>query len=84
MRKEWHGECCTIWCNSKEVAEFEGVPIKMISRYAKNDKKYVWLYPSQKKLNELVSKYGVDQIADGTIRKDDGTRELVECLWLNW
>lgn len=81
MKLEHTTNCTTMYCNSKEVAQHEGVPIKMIARYAKNGRKYVWLNPSQQKLDELIHKYGVDQLANGVMWNGD-KREVVECLWL--
>ncbi len=43
--------------------------IKVVIRWGRNGRKYVWQNPSQKKIIELVKKYGVDQICD-------------DCLWL--
>ena len=43
--------------------------IKVVIRWGRNGRKYVWENPTKKKLAEVVKKYGVDQICDG-------------CLWL--
>ena len=43
--------------------------IKVIVRWGKNGRKYVWENPSQKKIIELINKYDYEQICDG-------------CLWL--
>lgn len=43
--------------------------IKVVVRWGKNGRKYIWEKPSQKKIAELISKYDYDQICDG-------------CLWL--
>lgn len=59
----------------------DGTPIYMVCRWGRNGQKYVWLYPSQEKLDELISKYGIDQVADGVIN-ENGKRLEVDCLWL--
>ena len=43
--------------------------IKVVVRWGKNGRKYVWEKPSQKKIAELINKYDYDQICGG-------------CLWL--
>ena len=45
--------------------------IKIAVRWGKNGRFYVWENPTSKKINELIAKYGADQICDG-------------CLWLCW
>lgn len=52
-------------------AYFEGVEIKWVARWGKNGQKYVWENPTQDKLNQLIKKWGVEQVAH------DG-------IWLNW
>ena len=49
------------------MEEFKNITV--VVRWAKNGRKYIWDNPSQKKLAELIKKYGVDQICDS-------------CLWL--
>ena len=66
---------------SNEARLEEGTPIYMVARWGMNGQKYVWLYPSQEKLDELISKYGIDQVADGVI-EENGKRLEVDCLWL--
>lgn len=83
MKKEYYGNCLTIYCNSKAPAIVEELPIEMVARFDRRGRKYVWLYPSQKKVDDLIYKYGSEQIADGTIRNDDGKWVEVNCLWLN-
>ena len=51
-------------------AKYEGIEIKLVIRWARNGHCYTWNNPSIKILNQLISKYGVDQVGD------DGT------LWL--
>lgn len=53
------------------MAYIDGIEIKWIARWGKNGKKYVWENPTQKKLDQLIEKYGVDQIVS------DG-------VWLRW
>ncbi len=54
----------------KEVNKMEELKnIKVAVRWARNGRKYVWDNPTQKKIAELIKKYGYDQICDG-------------CLWL--
>lgn len=43
--------------------------IKVVVRWGKNGRKYVFENPSQKKIADLIKKYDMDQICDG-------------CLWL--
>ena len=43
--------------------------IKVVIRWGKNGRKYIWEKPTQEKLNKLIKRYDVDQICDG-------------CLWL--
>jgi hypothetical protein len=43
--------------------------IKVVVRWGKNGRKYVWEKPTQKKIVELIKKYDIEQICDG-------------CLWL--
>ena len=83
MRVEHSYQCDTIYCNSRDTAYIEGLPIEMVCRYARNGRKYVWLYPSQKKVDDLIYKYGCEQIAEGSIRDDNGKWIEVNCLWLN-
>lgn len=71
----------TIYGKKTNEALFEGIPVKMVARWGRNGIKYVWLYPSQEKLDNLIYRHGVDQVADGVIN-DNGKREEVECLWL--
>lgn len=54
----------------------------MVARYDRRGRKYVWLYPSQKKVDQLIHKYGSEQIADGCIRLESGGYKEVNCLWL--
>ena len=82
MKIEHSYQCTTIHCNSRDMAYVEHVPIEMACRYARNGRKYVWLYPSQKKVDELIYKYGYEHIADGTINGDDVKWHTVNCLWL--
>ena len=69
--------------NGKKTNEayLDGVLVKMIARWGWNNVEYVWLYPSQKKLDDLIKKYGIDQVADGVIN-DNGKQEIVVCVWL--
>lgn len=83
MKKEYHGNCLTIYCNSREMAYVEHVPIEMVVRFDRRGRKYVWLYPSQKKVDDLIYKYGYEQIADGNIKGEDVKWHTVNCLWLN-
>lgn len=53
------------------MAYIDGIEIKWVARFGKNGKKYVWENPTQKKLDQLIEKYGVDQIVS------DG-------VWLRW
>lgn len=78
-----HTNCVTINCSSKQPAMIDGLPIEMVARYDRRGRKYVWLYPSQKKVDDLIFKYGSDQVADGSIRTDTGGYKEVNCLWLN-
>ena len=66
---------------SNEAKLEDGTPIYMVARWGRNKQKYVWLFPSQEKLDELISKYGIDQVADGVIN-ENGQRLEVDCLWL--
>lgn len=50
----------------------DGIEIKRIARWDKNGHYYHWDSFTQKKLDELVNKYGVDQITNDGI------------LWLQW
>jgi hypothetical protein len=43
--------------------------INVAVRWARNGRKYVWENPTQKKIADLIKKYGCDQVCDG-------------CLWL--
>lgn len=43
--------------------------IKVVVRWGKNGRKYIWQNPTQEKLNGLIKKYDIDQICD-------------DCLWL--
>lgn len=43
--------------------------IKVVIRWAKNGRKYVYENLTSKKIDKLIAKYGIDQICDG-------------CLWL--
>ena len=43
--------------------------IKLIVRWGKNGRKYVWQNPTKKKIAELINKYDYDQICG-------------DCLWL--
>ena len=43
--------------------------IKVVVRWGKNGRKYVWESPTHKKIVELIKRYGIEQICDG-------------CLWL--
>ena len=43
--------------------------IKVVVRWGKNGRKYVWVKPSRKKIIELINKYDYEQLCDG-------------CLWL--
>ena len=43
--------------------------IKVVVRWGKNGRKYVWENPTQKKIAELIKKYGAEQMCGG-------------CLWL--
>lgn len=45
-------------------AILDGCQITCIIRYGKNGKKYVWDNPTQEKLDQLVKKYGYEQICD--------------------
>ena len=65
----------------KQEALFEGIPIKMVARWGRNGRKYVWLNPTQKQLDDLIYKYGVEQLSSGSI-KENGVWQSVECLWL--
>lgn len=71
----------TIYGKKSNTALCEGLPIEMIARYGKNGIKYVWLYPSQDKLDNLIYRYGVEQICDGVINKNGKWCE-VNCVWL--
>ena len=72
----------TYYGNKNNEAKLEdGTPIYMVARWARNGQKYVWLYPSQEKLDELISKHGIDQVANGVIN-ENGQRLEVDCLWL--
>lgn len=83
MRKEYDGNCLTIYCNSKKSANIDGLPIDMVARFDRRGRKYVWLYPSQEKVDELIYKYGSEQIANGAIKDSNGKWIEVNCLWLN-
>lgn len=74
----------TIYGKKSNEALIDGEPIKMIARYGRNGIKYVWIYPSQKKLDDLIYKYGLDQVADGVIINSEGKREIVNCAWLEY
>jgi hypothetical protein len=43
--------------------------IKVVVRWGRNGRKYVWENPTQKKISELIKKYDYEQLCDG-------------CLWL--
>ena len=43
--------------------------IKLVVRWGKNGRKYIWKNPTKKKIAELIKKYGMDQIC-------------YNCLWL--
>ena len=43
--------------------------IKVVVRWGKNGRKYIWQNPTKKKIVELINKYDYDQICGG-------------CLWL--
>lgn len=85
MKQEYSNayNCLTIYCNSKDTAIIDELPIEMVARYDRRGRKYVWLYPSQKKVDELIYKFGSEQIADGVIRLESGGYKEVNCLWLN-
>ena len=54
------------------MAKLDGVEIKTVARYGKNGKYYEWNEPTQKKLESLVKKYGVDSIEGNGL------------VWLQW
>lgn len=43
-------------------ATFNGIEIKEVGRWARNGRYYHWCSLTQKKLDELIKKYRVDQI----------------------
>ena len=43
--------------------------IKVVARWGKNGRKYIWQNPTKKKIVELIKKYDYDQICG-------------DCLWL--
>lgn len=51
----------------------DGTEIKWVSRYGKNGKLYQWEIKSQKQLDNLIKKYGVDQVDTND-----------KSLWLQW
>lgn len=50
--------------NKKELES-----IKVVARWGRNGRKYVWQHPSYAKIEELAERYGIDQICN-------------DCLWL--
>ena len=67
---------------SLPTATLDGETIKMIARWGKNGRKYVWIMPTQKTLDKLVEKYGIDQIASGQFKNENGEWISCNCLWL--
>ena len=55
---------------------YDGKLIKIIIRDAKNGRRYVYKYPTIKKIRELVEKYGIDQY----VELDDGSY----LMWLQY
>lgn len=45
------------------MAKIEGFEIEWIARWGKNGRKYVWINPSQKKVDEITKKYRVSEFA---------------------
>lgn len=71
----------TIYGKRGDLAYCDDLPIEMIARWGRNGIKYVWLYPSQKKLDNLIKRYGVDQISTGSIN-EEGKWRKVNLVWL--
>lgn len=46
------------------MATLDGIEIKWVARYGRNGRKYVWENPTQKKLDDLIDTYGIDQVAE--------------------
>lgn len=75
----------TYYGNKNNEAKLEdGTPIYMVVRWGRNGQKYVWIYPSQEKLDDLIWKYGIEQISDGWFVDTDGARRVCDCLCLCW
>lgn len=72
----------TYYGNINNNATLDGTPVLMVCRYGRNGIKYVWLYPSQKKLDDLVYRYGVEQWGDGAFIENNGTITRCDCVWL--
>ena len=64
------------------VAMLDNSPIEMIARWGKNGRKYVWINPTQKQLDDLIEKYGCEQIASGQIKQSNGDYKKCLCVWL--
>ena len=72
----------TIYGSKNNNATYEGMPVLMVARWGLNGIKYVWLYPSQEKVDELIMRYGAQEWGDGAIKQSDGTYTRCDCLWL--
>ena len=59
--------------DQKEKATFEGVEIEWVSRWGKNGKFYQWHITTQKQLDDLIAKYGIEEI-----------NEEDKSMWLEW
>lgn len=53
------------------------IEVSKVIRWAKNGRKYVWNNPTQDQFNDLVKKYGIDQI-------DYNTESKRGVIWLQY
>ena len=44
-----------------------GMKVEWVARWGKNGRFYEWKNPTQKQLDDLIEKYGIDQIAENGI-----------------
>lgn len=49
------------------MAKLDNQEIKIVIRWGRNGKKYVWNNPTQSKLDSLVARYGVDQLNEDVL-----------------
>lgn len=60
-------QCCAYINLGKFIAMVGDTPITKAIRWGKNGQKYVFEYITERKLNKLIKKYGIDQVCDHTL-----------------